>query len=127
MSILEARGTKRNIGAIGTDQGNGGGIGTPPDADAIQQQGGARQCINAGDQFGANAHIGMMRSSMRMSIICHDNIARRVSRARIAAEEANEMFIELDSHADTVCVGANCHVIEYKQEMVNVEPYHMSA
>jgi hypothetical protein len=77
--------------------------------------------MNAGDQFGANAHVGMMRSSMRMSIVHHDAMTRRVSRARITAAEDNEMFIELDSHADTVCVGANCRVIEYKQEVVNVE------
>jgi hypothetical protein len=127
MSILEARGTKRNIGAVGTEAGaggGGGGNGTPTEADGAQQQGGARQRTNAGDQFGANAHatVGMMRSSMRMNTTRYP-IAREISRAAMM-DAKQEMFIELDSHADTVCVGANCRIIEYKQEMVNVEPYH---
>jgi len=130
MSILEARGTKRNIGAIGTDPtagaggGAGGGNGAPPgDADGGQQQAGARQCTNAGDQFGAHAHVGMMRSSIRRSATRHP---REISRAAMqnAINQNQEMYIELDSHADTVCVGANCRIIEYKQDMVNVESYH---
>lgn len=78
---------------------------------------------NAGDQFGARAHIGMMRSSIRRSATRHP---REISRAAMqnAINQNQEMYIELDSHADTVCVGANCRIIEYKQDMVNVKPYH---
>jgi len=126
MKILEARGTKQNVSAITTEDGGGDGM---PQDDASQQNN--RQRIdaggNAGDQFGPRAHrnVSMMRTSARMSSINRQIVAaREVSRAAMQDVTNAEMFIELDSHADTVCVGANCCIIEYMQEMVNVEPYH---
>jgi hypothetical protein len=66
-----------------------------------------------------------MRTSARMSSINRQMIAaREVSRAAIQDVTNAEMFVELDSHVDTVCVGVDCCIIEYTQEMVNVEPYH---
>jgi hypothetical protein len=126
MKILEARGTKRTINAVITD-------GTPvdgtPQDDASQQSN--RQRVNAGgnagDQFGPRAHnIGMLRTSARLSSISpQKNIAaREISKAAMRDMTTEPMFIELDSHADTVCVGSNCRIMEYTQEMVNVEPYH---
>ena len=125
MKILEARGTKRNINAVITD---GTPIDGTPQDDASQQSNRQRTnaCGNAGDQFGPRAHnVGMMRTSARMSSFNRQSIAaREISRATMRDMTNEPMFIELDSHADTVCVGANCRIIEYMQEMVNVEPYH---
>jgi hypothetical protein len=33
------------------------------------------------------------------------------------------MWMELDSHADTTCAGANCVVLEFTQQVVDVTPY----
>jgi hypothetical protein len=38
--------------------------------------------------------------------------------------EYAESFIELDSHADTSCVGANCRIIAYTDKVCSVTPYH---
>jgi hypothetical protein len=67
----------------------------------------------------------MMRTSARMSSInCQMIAAREVSITAMRDVTNEEMYVELDSHANTVCIGPNCHIIEYMQEMVNVEPYH---
>ncbi len=34
------------------------------------------------------------------------------------------MWMELDSHADTTCAGANCIVLEFTQQVVDVTPYN---
>jgi hypothetical protein len=41
-----------------------------------------------------------------------------------ATSTQHESFIELDSHADTTCVGANCRVIAYSDKVCSVSPYH---
>ncbi len=39
-------------------------------------------------------------------------------------KQQHESFIELDSHADTTCVGANCYIIAYTDKVCPVSPYH---
>jgi hypothetical protein len=38
--------------------------------------------------------------------------------------QAEQSFIELDSHADTCCVGANCRIISYTDKVCSVSPFH---
>ncbi len=35
-------------------------------------------------------------------------------------------MLELDNHADTACVGADCRVIAYAEKVCEVTPYHSS-
>jgi hypothetical protein len=33
-------------------------------------------------------------------------------------------FLEIDSHADTCCIGATCCIISYTDKMCHVDPYY---
>ncbi len=35
-----------------------------------------------------------------------------------------EQLLELDTHADTSCIGANCYVISYTEHVCEVSPFH---
>jgi len=48
------------------------------------------------------------------------SIGRLISSVRTT----EEMWMELDSHADTTCAGANCIVLEFTQQVVDVTPYN---
>jgi hypothetical protein len=45
-------------------------------------------------------------------------------RAENPAVDFTERWVELDSHADTVCAGANCIVLETTNQVVDVTPYN---
>jgi hypothetical protein len=49
-----------------------------------------------------------------------------ISRMAVVPEpqEQRPSFIELDSHADTSCVGANCRIISYTDKVFSVSPFH---
>jgi len=50
------------------------------------------------------------------------------TRGRLVASirTSEEMWTELDSHADMTCAGANCIVLESTQQVVDVTPYNKS-
>jgi hypothetical protein len=72
--------------------------------------------MNAGDQFGQRSrlhsydqsrYIGMFQSSSRRIVKKKPTIT--ISQVNATMEQMHvQSFIELDSHADTSCVGANC-------------------
>jgi hypothetical protein len=35
-----------------------------------------------------------------------------------------QSFIKLDSHADTTCIGVDCHIISYTDKVCSVSPYN---
>jgi hypothetical protein len=85
---------------------------------------------NAGEQFsqkGAkNRNIGMFTTSPRMKYQgnnVNDLIARTIARVSVSSLSESS-YIELDTHADTSLAGANCKVIAYTEQMVEVSPYH---
>jgi hypothetical protein len=89
---------------------------------------------NAGDQFGQRSrlhdadqsrYIGMFESSHRILVSNNRNvtISQMVS-SPAKDENYQESFIELDSHADTSCIGANCRIIAYTDKVCSVTPYH---
>lgn len=47
-----------------------------------------------------------------------------VSHVAVQPQQQQESSIELDSHADTTCAGANCHIIAYTDKGCSVSPYH---
>jgi hypothetical protein len=130
---LEARDTRRQlpsqVGQVVTE--------TPQtDVSVItdaQTTASTRRGGNAGDQFGpAGRSVGMMQSSLRRAIRgpsaslssgfeSSHNIARVASSQRI---QTNITYIDLDSHADTACIGRNCRVLAYSSMEVDVKPYH---
>ncbi len=125
-SILEARGTKRNISKIetneeATEQGNTNGSGADPTANT--PTGGA------GDEFGRQGrrrtnYIGMMKSSSREP--CNMETLNSII-AKIASQRNNPTvgeYLDLDSHADTSVIGANCRIISYTDKSCQVAPYH---
>jgi hypothetical protein len=89
---------------------------------------------NAGDQFGQcsrryltdqSRYIGMFHSSHRTTITTntHATIAQMDATPE-SGEQNQESFIELDSHTDTSCIGANCCIIAYTDKVCSVSPYH---
>ena len=132
-SILEARGTKRNVGAIETE----GGTNAPQAADpATSNNSNGNSTQGAGDEFGrrgrqrGTSYIGMLHTSQRQispPVMIERVVSRMASRRRRrgiqTGAEIGE-FIELDSHADTSVIGNNCRVISYTDKTCQVAPYH---
>jgi hypothetical protein len=125
-NILEARGTKRIINKIETvddvaSQGNSNA------SNASGQV--TNSSIAAGDEFGRNSrrrtsYIGMMSTSSREP--CNEEALNRII-ARMASrrnEQAVGEYLDLDSHADTSVIGANCRIISYTDKTCQVAPYH---
>jgi hypothetical protein len=95
------------------------------------------QQSNAGDQFGqrSRAHIhdqsryiGMLESSPRVQMRQSEDMTisrvNTIAETNVEAQEYRESFIELDSHVDTSCVGANCRIIGYTDKVCSVSPFH---
>jgi hypothetical protein len=85
---------------------------------------------NAGNQFGQRSrYIGMLSSGPRSAIPRHHQECN-VEIARINSNCINDVYapgmLELDSHADAACVGADCQVIAYTEKVCEVTPYHFS-
>jgi hypothetical protein len=44
--------------------------------------------------------------------------------SQVKVESILSGFIELNSHADTSCIGRGFHIISYTDEVCNITPYH---
>jgi hypothetical protein len=90
--------------------------------------------VSAGDQFGQRSclhgydqsrYIGMFELSHR--ILASNNVSATISQMNSSSakdEQYQESFIELDSHADTSCIGAKCPIIAYTDKVCSITPYH---
>jgi hypothetical protein len=89
--------------------------------------------MNAGDQFGQRSRlhcpdqsrcIGMVQSSPRINAQGMHDIT--ISQLIATPEQQDQQlpFVELDSHADTSCAGANCHIIAFTDKVCSVSPFH---
>jgi hypothetical protein len=116
-SILEARGTKRNIAKVETE--------AEPEQDQNNSFDGGANTKNAGgagDGFGRKLgkrsyYIGMMHSSPHKT--CNVEMINHII-ARAASSQRNVEIgenLDLDSHANTSVIGANCRYFLYRQVM----------
>jgi hypothetical protein len=84
----------------------------------------------AGNEFGrkcgkrSNHYIGMMRSSTRQT--CNvDTVNRMIARTASSHQHVYPgEYLDLDSHADTSVIGANCCIISFTDKSCQVAPYH---
>ena len=103
--MLEARGTKRNINTVEVSlQGQEDVISTITEPTRQTTQGQNTLGGNAGSQFGRQRTIGAMASGPRRSI---PNATTRIIAQTNSQPSHRESkgFMELDSHADTSCIG----------------------
>jgi hypothetical protein len=125
-SILEARGTKRNVGSIETDDGEP----TPPGNDGAMNNANTNEMTSAGNEFGRRSrqrghnYIGMLHSSFRQTVI--EQVVARMASQRNSSNSNIEIgeYIKLDSHANTSVIGNNCCVISYTDNTCQVAPFH---
>jgi hypothetical protein len=91
----------------------------------------AQSQTNAGNQFGQHSrahyldslrYIGIFESSPRTMVRRGTTVT--VSHVAVQPQQQQESSIELDSHADTTCAGANCRVIAYTDKVCSISPYH---
>jgi hypothetical protein len=77
---------------------------------------------NAGSQFGRR-RIGAIKSGPRHKAT---RIISRIqtNQKRSTSKDGTIGFIELDSHADTSCIGSQCRVISVTDTVCQVHPYH---
>jgi hypothetical protein len=83
---------------------------------------------NVGNQFGqCSRTIGMICSGSRHQAQAPTPITSAVI-AHIYSQDHNHKakysYLELDSHVDIACVGADCHIIAYTEKKCAVTPYH---
>jgi hypothetical protein len=137
--VLEARGTKRNVNTITVTthgQRSNDYISAITDVPASivtgpgpsNTQGNSNASTNntlggsAGTQFGCR----------RLAALTSDTRYKRVqqNRTNIGSISINQVsadkkgFIELDSHADTCCVGEDCRIIAVTEDVCQVHPFH---
>ncbi len=125
-SILEVRGTKRNVSEIKIKANKA-------DKDVTANSDDASNAANsggAGDEFGrkrgkrANQYIGMFRSTLRKTCN-YDTMNRIVAKATSHQRDVEVgKFLDLDSHADTSVIGANCRIISFTNKSCQVATYH---
>jgi len=97
-------------------------ITTPSSSGANMSQ---SQPGNAGNQFGQRTRfIGALRSGpCYCSIQC--NSSTNISHIQVDQEDAITIgHLELDSHADTAYIGADCRIIAYTEQVCQVTPFH---
>ena len=132
--VLEARGTKRNVGSVDANviitpnydgvsvvsaitDGNNTAV-TNPQGPA--NNGNSSNYSSAGTQFGRR-RLNAIKTGIRSTN------TRNISTARSTLRQYQENkigFAELDSHADTSCVGADCRVLSITDQVCQVVPYH---
>jgi hypothetical protein len=127
MQVLEARGTKCNTSGVEVAQNavqaaitDGTRAGSAPQQDFSQ----APVTTGAGSHFGWRA-IGGVSTEVRRVGNRHASISRfRINQpANISITNGTT---ELDSHANTTCVGKNFCIISYTARVCEVSPYHPS-
>jgi hypothetical protein len=124
---------RRQIGSVDITQipDDTSAITTPTQATTGPIIQGSQSAIgNAGNQFGQRSrYIGMLSSGPRSAIPRYHQ-ERNVEIARINSNCINDVYapgmLELDSHADAACRGADCQVIAYTEKVCEVTPYHSS-
>jgi hypothetical protein len=130
MQVLEARGTKRNVSATITTTNadrQDDLISAITDVSGLPRQptqdGQSSNTIggNAGSQFGRR-RIGAIVSGPRHKMA--RVIANIQTEHTHIKQDLTMGFIELDSHADTSCVGPQCRVISVSDTICEVHPYH---
>jgi hypothetical protein len=118
IGTLDASATPDDTSAITTPTQLQGTIITTPSG------GNQSQKTNAGNQFGQRAHfIGAVHSGARKS-----SLEKALNISSINSEQVDTSSIsgrlELDTQADTTCVGSDWHVIVYTEKVYQVTPYH---
>jgi hypothetical protein len=79
---------------------------------------------NAGNQFGQRSHtIGMIRSGKRADM---NNTHGKSLMASITENWQDNAisYLELDTHADTSCVGTDCRIVASSEKTCEVTPFH---
>ena len=77
---------------------------------------------SAGSQFGRR-RLNAISSGMRRTTDRSINAAHSSTRTN-AIEQNKTGFAELDTHADTSCVGADCCILSVTDQVCQVLPYH---
>jgi len=124
MQVLEARGTKRNIKAVEVSDDTASSLTEPTRSRNGNSDGSPSQSQTpvqgAGRQFGRRS-IGGIYTGRRARIT-----RANVSQLKVDSSKDGIAYgrIELDSHADTTCVGKNFRVISFTDRVCEVSPYH---
>jgi hypothetical protein len=80
--------------------------------------------FHAGNQIDQRSRsIGMIQSGPR-TVSSHVRSIARVESSNRTKQVRGEGYLELDSHADTACVGADCRVITYTEQTCEVSLFH---
>lgn len=121
-SILEARGTKSSISKVETEAEPEPGQTNNPDGGGTPTT-----TRGAGDEFGRKRgkhYVGMMYSSPRQA--CNMDEVNHIIAKAASSQQGIEIgkYFDLESHADTSVIGANCRVISYTDKLCQVAPYH---
>jgi hypothetical protein len=123
MQVLEVRGTKCSISGVEVSQDDAASsitemTRTRASNNSSQTGSAQRLTQGAGAQFGQRS-IGAMYTKSR-------SINRNISRVRAVDQGDMTSYgtVELDSHADTTCVGKNFRVISYTDRVCEGSPYH---
>ena len=132
--VLDARGTKRNVGSVDANAvitPNYDGVSvvsaiTDGNNTAVTNHQGPANNGNSSNYSSAGTQFGRRRLNAIKSGIRTTN-ARNISTTRSTLRQYQENkigFVELDSHADTSCVGADCRVLSITDQVCQVVPYH---
>ena len=108
----------------GTKTTNEVGVSTVTGMVTVPQQSNNNAGRNAVAQFGRR-RICTMQSSLRYA--ASNNIASiQISTANTSNDSPNTIhgFLELDSHAETACIGPECRVRSVTEQVCKVNAYH---
>lgn len=131
--VLEARGAKRNVSTVGTvvtQQGStvahDDGVSAITGVVTVPQQPGNNSTNggNAGSQFGRR-RIGAINSGLRQTLVPNANSTQIASMIATTVNlSIDYSSLELDSHADTACVGPECSILSVTEKVCRVNAYH---
>lgn len=129
--VLEARGTKRSINGVEITlqrDDNASGITEPTratqgNADNAAISGSSGGISGAGSQFGRRS-IGGIHSRRHHRVPNMRISQTRMWRLNSSNLEGTYRLTELNSHADTACLGKNFRVIAHTDRVCKVSPHH---
>jgi hypothetical protein len=80
---------------------------------------------NAGSQFGRR-RIGAINSGLRKQSIIPINNSNQIASINTKVDDGNLIYgaLELDSHADTACIGPECRILSVTEKVCHVNAYH---